>query len=138
MTVQEVLPGRAKNTIDSFIRRFASDRYHFEQFMPGYSGPSFPWPSFSAPKAPSSKLRQGRAASHDGGLKSLSASAAQPQVDLEGVEPLRLAHPSREWSPEEWRKLEEGLKRFCGDVIRLQVSPCSIGISMKPGFARQT
>ena len=123
LLLQEALPGREKTTIDGFIRRNTNQQYHFEQFLPGYTGPTFAWPTPAHPKSeplkPSSRQMQ---------IK--KGSSARPRFDLAGIMPLKLQHPSRTWAREEHSKLVEGLRKFCRDVARLQVSSLAIEMPM--------
>ena len=121
------MPGREKQTIDAFIRRNTGNSYHFEQFLPGYSGPSYPWPDPPAPKPVPSKPHHRKLSPSSQRRHSQPGPPADDGPDLEGIKPLKLRFPSKAWTPEEHQKLVEGLKRFCRDVARLQVRlPCML------------
>lgn len=106
--------------IDSFIRRNTNAGYHFEQFLPGYSGEAFPWPTPSASKP--SKLAQAKPSTGSRPSQPQQSSAAPPGMDLQRIKPLRLSFSSNQWTEQEHQKLLEGLQKFCRDVRRLGVS----------------
>ena len=121
VNVQEALPGREKPMIDSFIRRNTDNNYHFQQFLPGYTGPTFPWPASPAPKS-AAKAPRGKSAAPWPPSQHHQGMAAPANIDLEDIRPLKLGFVGSSWTKEEQGKLTEGLRKYCRDIRRLQVS----------------
>ncbi|KAK9867912.1 hypothetical protein WJX84_010347 [Apatococcus fuscideae] len=118
--LQEALPGREKSVIDSFIRRNAEKHYHFDQYLPGYSGPAFPWPTPTVPKS-ASKVPRDKLAVHRPQTQPQQGPVGTASINLEGIRPLHLHRGvDSSWTRDEQDKLIEGLIQYCRDIKRLQ------------------